>query len=93
MSRMENRRKGDAPSSLLSGTLPPRCSPGDSRSPAHLGRAGRFAQSTDSNVNLIRGTTPADTPHGRLTGQVTVGSPGDSEVTRQAGPLRLPTPR
>lgn len=64
MSRMENRRKGDAPSSLLSGTLPPRCSPGDSRSPAHLGRAGRFAQSTDSNVNLIRGTTPADTPHG-----------------------------
>lgn len=54
MSRMENRRKGDAPSSPLSRL----------RSPAHLGRAGRFAQSTDSNVNLIRGTTPADTPHG-----------------------------
>lgn len=55
MSRMENRRKGDAPSSPLSRRL---------EEPRPPGQGRRFAQSTDSNVNLIRGTTPADTPHG-----------------------------
>lgn len=59
MSQLENRRKGNAPSRLLSSS-----DLGDLRSPTHLGRAVCFAQSTDSNVNLIRGTTLPDTPHG-----------------------------